>query len=152
MHVPDTCTEETVMLKPLVLVSAIALFAITPTSALGRPPQDAAAPHAKSSPDAVARAKKIYAVDCSMCHGDNGNGKTDLAKDMQLTLSDWTDPTALAGKPDQELFDAIRKGKGKMPPEDEGRAKDDIVWALIQYIRDMPKQAPAAPAPAGSGR
>jgi len=119
---------------------------------MGRPPQDAAAAHAKSTPEAVARAKKIYSVDCSMCHGDNGNGKTDLAKDMQLTLADWTDPSALAGKSDQELFDAIRKGKGKMPPEDVGRAKDDIVWGLIQYIRDMPKQAPPAPAPAAPGK
>jgi cytochrome c5 len=140
------------MLKPLVLVAAISLFAFTPTSALGRPPQDAAETHAKSSPEALARAKKIYGVDCSMCHGDNGNGKTDLAKDMQLTLADWTDPNALAGKSDKDLFDSIRKGKGKMPPEDEGRAKDDVVWALIQYIRDMPKQAAAAPAPAGTGK
>jgi len=46
-----------------------------------------------------------------MCHGDNGNGKTDLARDMQLTLADWTDPKALSVKSDQELFDAIRKDK-----------------------------------------
>jgi mono/diheme cytochrome c family protein len=131
------------MLKPLVLVSAIALFAFTAIPA---------AAQAKVSPDAAAHAKKIYAVDCAMCHGDNGNGKTDLAKDMQLTLMDWTDANALKGMSDKELFDAIRNGKGKMPPEDPGRAKDDVVYGLIQYIRDLPKQAPApAAAPAAPG-
>ena len=33
---------------------------------------------------------------------------------MQLTLADWTDPKSLAGKPDQELFNAIRNGKGEV--------------------------------------
>jgi mono/diheme cytochrome c family protein len=92
--------------------------------------------------------KEIYGVDCAICHGETGDGKTDLAKDMGLTLGDWTDPKTLAGKPDQELFDAIRNGKGKMPPEAVGRAKDDEVRSLILYIRGLAKPQPAAaPAP-----
>jgi hypothetical protein len=47
---------------------------------------------------------------------------------------------------DQELFDAIRKGKGKMPPEDEGRAKNDDVRYLVAYIRRMAREQAAAPA------
>jgi hypothetical protein len=34
-------------------------------------------------------------------------------------------PKTLANKPDQDLFNVIRNGKGKMPAEAEGRAKDD---------------------------
>jgi hypothetical protein len=49
------------------------------------------------------------------------------------------------------LFNAIRNGKGKMPPEAEGRAKDDEVWNLILYIRSMARQQPAAaPTPAAA--
>jgi mono/diheme cytochrome c family protein len=96
------------------------------------------------------RAKKLFEVDCAMCHGSNGDGKTDLAKDMQLTLGDWTDPKTLAAKPDYVLFDAIRNGKDKMPPEAVGRAKDDEVWNLIIYIRSFSKghTSPAEAAPA----
>jgi hypothetical protein len=84
-----------------------------------------------------------------MCHGDNGNGKTDLAASMNLTLTDWTDPKSLAAVSDKDLFDAIRKGKGdKMPPEDASRAKDEEVRALIAYIRGFSKGQPSAPAPA----
>jgi hypothetical protein len=85
-----------------------------------------------------------------MCHGDNGNGKTDLAKDMALTMDDWTNPTVLASKTDKQLFDIIRNGKDKMPAEGEGRAKDNDVRALIYYIRSFSKgqTAPADALPA----
>jgi mono/diheme cytochrome c family protein len=83
-------------------------------------------------------------MDCALCHGDNGNGKTDLATSMTLTLTDWTDPKSLADKPDGDLFKIIRDGKDKMPPEDAGRAKDDDVWNLVIYIRSFSKGQSAA--------
>lgn len=75
-----------------------------------------------------------------MCHGANGNGKTDLAKDMQLTLNDWADPKTLDGKTDGDLFQIIRSGKGKMPPEEASRAKDDDIWNLVSYVRNLAKK------------
>ncbi|MGD0891712.1 MAG: c-type cytochrome [Terracidiphilus sp.] len=147
------------MLKPVLAVSAAILFAIaalTPTHAVvaastpQEPTSGVAAPAntSKSTPASREKAKKIYAIDCALCHGDNGNGKTDLAKDMGLTLADWTDPKTLANHPDQELFLIIRNGKDKMPAEDESRAKKDDVYALIAYIREMSKNQPAQAAPA----
>ncbi len=86
-----------------------------------------------------------------MCHGDNGNGKTDLAQSMSLTMADWTDPKSLENHPDGEIFNVIRNGKGdKMPPEQEGRAKDEVVWNLVIYIRSFSKGQPAATAPAAT--
>lgn len=76
-----------------------------------------------------------------MCHGDNGNGKTDLATSMELTLTDWTKPQSLASYPDGQLFLLIRNGKDKMPPEEKGRASDDTVWNLVFYIRGFSKAA-----------
>ncbi len=142
------------MLKPFLLLLAVVLLIFTPLSAPARPPQEATpAPGSKNpvkpTPQSEEKAKALYKIDCALCHGDNGDGKTDLAKDMSLTLDDWTDPKALAGKPDQELFDAIRNGKGKMPPEPSGRAADNVVWNLILYLRSMSKGQPAA-APAAT--
>lgn len=142
------------MLKPFLLLSAVVLFVIaptpTPTLASGGAPQ--AAPSTNPVKPTAAnqeKAKKLYAMDCALCHGDNGNGKTDLATSMNVTLADWTDPKSLSVMSDQQLFDIIRKGKGeKMPPEAEGRAKNDDLWNLITYIRAFSKNQPAAPAPA----
>jgi cytochrome c5 len=135
------------MSKRILFLFAVIVFAFAAAPSQGKLPQ-AAAPGAKGSakPESPARAKKLYDMDCSMCHGDNGNGQTDLAKDMQLKLSDWTDPKALGDKQDQELFKIIRDGKDKMPPEDAGRAKDEDVKGLVQYIRNFSKGQAAAAA------
>jgi len=100
----------------------------------------------KPTAESQAKAKSLYAIDCAMCHGDNGNGQTDLAKSMEITMGDWTDPKSLAGKEDWELFNVIRNGKDKMPPEAEGRAPNNEVWNLIIYIRTFSKTQAASPA------
>ena len=129
------------MLKPLLLLSAV-LFVGSAA---------AAQTSAKGAGDIPAHVKNIYKVDCALCHGETGDGKTDLAQGMGLTLSDFTDPKTLGGKSDQDLFALIRKGKDKMPPEEEGRAKDGEVHSLILYIRTLSKgQASPAAAPAAT--
>jgi mono/diheme cytochrome c family protein len=151
-------------MKPFLLLSATVLFAIAPALIPGRLIQDAA-PAATAEPNtplaytvknpvtptpaSQAKAKEIYARDCALCHGDNGTGKSEVATSMQLTLTDWTDPKSLTGKQDGELFDIIRTGWDKMPPEAEGRASDAEVWNIIIYIRGLskgPHTAPASPA------
>lgn len=92
----------------------------------------------KPTPESQARAKKQYSYDCLLCHGDKGDGKTDLAKDMGLTMSDLTNPATLASMSDQQIFNLIKSGKGKMPGE-EGRAKTDELWNLVIYIRSLSK-------------
>jgi mono/diheme cytochrome c family protein len=142
------------MLKSLIQLCAATLFAITLAALLSATPQQAAAAQAngtkpvKPTPEALAKARSIYKIDCAVCHGDNGDGKTSLATDMNLTLDDWTTPAALANKSDKELFDQIRIGKDKMPPEDAGRAKDDDVWNIVVYIRSFSKGSAAASAAA----
>ena len=136
------------MLKSFLLFMAVVLIVIASASAPARPPQDSAtsAPAKKMSAEALAKAKKVYNMDCALCHNANGDGKTDLGKDMQLTMADWTDPKALATLTDQQLFDLIRKGKGKMPPEDDSRAKNDEIKDVVQYIRTFGREGAAAPA------
>jgi cytochrome c5 len=137
------------MLKPLLLLPAVLMLGYCAVPAVALTPQAGSSTPAANVPktgtEVPTHVKKIYEVDCALCHGANGNGKTDLAADMKLQLEDWTDPRALASKSDQQLFDLIRQGKDKMPPEGEGRAKNDDLRALIVYIRSMSKGAPTAP-------
>jgi cytochrome c5 len=140
------------MLKPVLVLSAMLLF---PLAALLNPvgassPQDAAAaaPAAipadtknpvKATPESQSKAKKMYGYDCEMCHNANGDGKSDLAKDMSLTMTDLTDSKTLAGKSDADLYNIIQSGKGKMPAEDAARAKPDDIWNLVLYVRGLAK-------------
>jgi mono/diheme cytochrome c family protein len=128
----------------------------TPAPALTQPPTVTPPPPmqtknpVKPTAESQAKAKALYQMDCSMCHGDNGNGKTDLATSMELTMEDWTNPAMLGNKQDWELFNIIRNGKDKMPGEDPGRANDTEVWNLIIYIRTFSKGQAAAPATAAA--
>jgi mono/diheme cytochrome c family protein len=144
-------------ISTLILSSAILLLSV-PVMAKGNPGQQSAtAPAAAPAPppapavnnpvkptaESQSKAKKTYGFDCAMCHGANGNGKTDLAKDMQLTLTDLSDAKTLSGMTDGDIYQIIRSGKGKMPTEDASRAKDDDIWNLVTYVRSLGKGSPA---------
>jgi len=142
------------MVKSFSLFAVVVLLAVAAVSASARPPEEAAQASAgakKANGDSMAKAKKVYEMDCALCHGATGDGKSDLAKDMSLSMVDWTDPKSLASLSDQNLIDVIRKGKGKMPPEDAARANNDEVKNLVLYIRKFAKDgsAPAATPDAG---
>ncbi len=92
----------------------------------------------KSSPESLARAKKWWTLDCAMCHGKDGNGKTDMAADMKLKLADFTDPNTLKDRTDGELFYIIKKGHQDMPPEGD-RVKPEENWDLVNYVRSLAK-------------
>lgn len=137
------------MKKTIVILSALLVLACVlgaqqqpPAKAQGEfkiPPEAAAkANPVKPSPESLNKAKKTYAIDCAMCHGENGNGKGELAADIK-NVTDFTAPDAMKNQTDGQLFYIIRKGKGDMPPEGD-RAKDDDVWGLVNYIRAFAKK------------
>ncbi len=101
----------------------------------------------KSTPESLARAKKWWTIDCVTCHGKEGDGKTDTAKDMKLTMPDFTDPATLKDKTDGELFDSIKNGHLAMPAEGQ-RIKTEDGWDLVNYVRSLVKaKAPAEQKP-----
>ena len=103
------------------------------------PPEDAAKVNPiKSSPESLNKGKKLYGIDCAMCHGENGDGKGDMAADLK-NVSDFTKPDTLKNRTDGELFYEIRKGKGDMPPEGD-RAKNDDIWNVVNYVRSLAKK------------
>ncbi len=92
----------------------------------------------KPTPASLSQGKKVYDVDCAVCHGKDGDGKGDLAGDMKSKLPDYRDPAALKDHTDGDLFFIIKNGKGEMPSEGD-RAKPDSMWNLVNYIRSFAK-------------
>jgi mono/diheme cytochrome c family protein len=127
---------------PIAVFIAVALGVAT--TSVPQEPGAATKDHEKAMTVSQVAAKRLYSRDCAMCHGDNGHGQTDLARDMQLQLSDLTDAKTLADKQDEELFTLIRNGQDKMPPEAEERAKDSEIRNLIQYVRSFSKSEASA--------
>lgn len=97
----------------------------------------------KPGPESIARAKKWWTLDCAMCHGADGNGKGETAKEMKLTLVDFTDPATLKDRTDGDIFYIIKNGHNDMPPEGP-RIKSEENWDLVNYVRSLAKKQPAA--------
>jgi mono/diheme cytochrome c family protein len=147
------------MLKPVLFVAALAAGGVLQSTP---PAPDAASPvtpavfmipAASSSmvnpvkPTAESRthAKKVFGYDCAVCHGEDGAGTGDLAKNMKAKMPDFRDATALKSRSDGDLFYIIKNGKGEMEGEGE-RLKPDDTWNLVNYIRSFSKmQATAGP-------
>ena len=130
------------MIRPFLLIPAVLFSASVATSSSQSILQQSASDAGRQvhMTDSHVLAKKIYLRDCAMCHGDDGSGKTDMARDMHLNPPDWTDQRTLAYAQDNNLFSVIRNGKGNMPPEESGRARDEDVKNLIAYIRSFSKR------------
>lgn len=148
------------MLKPLFVLPALLILSLSPqqpTSAPATAPVPAAAAAAaaatpiipadashlvnpvKPTSESQTQAKKMYGYDCAVCHGETGNGKGDLAADMKPPLKDYTDPTALKGLSDGEIFYIIKNGKGQMTGEGD-RLKPDGVWNMVVLVRSFAKK------------
>lgn len=144
-------SQEVFKKTPFVLLALLFFVFALWAQQKDEPPAKASAPEAKAapepaakanpvkpSPESLAKGKKRYGFDCEMCHGQNGDGKGDMATDMK-NVTDFTNPDALKNRTDGELFNVIRKGKGEMPAEGE-RGKDDDIWNMVNYIRSLAKK------------
>ncbi len=102
----------------------------------------------KPTEASIADGKKLYGYQCAMCHGEKGDGKTELAETMKLKVKDYSNPEALKDFTDGMLNYIIEKGKGQMPSQ-EGRMSANQKWNMINYIRSLAKKSaeakPAAP-------
>ena len=136
------------MLKPFAVLMMLSFSAILATAQASQTPAQTPAPYTipaeaahqvnpvKATPESIAQGKKYYGYDCAMCHGENGDGKGEVAVDEKLTLKDYRDPAALKDLTDGELFYIIKNGKGRMPPEGD-RLKAPELWNLVNYIRSF---------------
>ncbi len=115
------------MSKPFLMLLVLLLI-VLPAAAQVNP--------VKATPESLAQGKKYYGYDCAMCHGENGDGKGDVAVDEKLKLKDYRDPATLQNMSDAELFNIIKNGKGQMPPEGN-RLKEAELWNLVNYIRSL---------------
>lgn len=145
---------EAAVLKTLLIISLLLLLEFSAPAQQGQTPPktapvapdvipaDAArrANPVKPTPESIEKGKKWWGYDCAMCHGKDGDGKGDIAADMKLKVTDFTDPATLKDRTDGELYHVIKNGKGDMPPEGK-RMKPEGIWDLVNYVRSLPKQS-----------
>lgn len=136
---PTSWLQQLALIAVFVFVEALGAQQTPPPPETKVAPEEAQrANPVKPTQESLNKGKKLYAIDCAMCHGDNGDGKGDMASDIK-NVTDFTNPDVQKKSTDGEWFSIIRKGKGEMPPEGP-RAKDDDVWNLVNYLRSFGKK------------
>lgn len=78
---------------------------------------------------------ETFKAKCVACHGADGTGSTAAGKAMKvrdLTSAD------VQGQTDDQLFDIIAKGKGKMPGYEKSLGADKCK-ELVAFIRSLKK-------------
>jgi len=140
------------MRRALLFLSAALFFTFVAALAQQKEASQEAAPAAiptdavekknpvKPTADGLAEAKKLYGYHCSMCHGDNGDGKGDLADSMKLELSDWRNAASISKYTDGALFYIITNGRGKMVGGEGDRTKEEVRWNLVNLVRSFGKK------------
>jgi mono/diheme cytochrome c family protein len=82
--------------------------------------------------------KTLYKTQCSPCHGDKGKGDGPAAAALTPKPADHTS-MALQAESDGSLFYKISEGRKPMPGF-KNTLKENQRWALINYIRTLPKK------------
>jgi mono/diheme cytochrome c family protein len=78
---------------------------------------------------------ETFKAKCVACHGPDGTGNTPAGKALKirdLTSADVQSQT------DNQLYDIVAKGKGKMPPYEKTLGADKCK-ELVAYIRTLKK-------------
>jgi mono/diheme cytochrome c family protein len=138
--------QEAIVLKPMFVLLVLISAGRMQQQAAPTGPADASADAkamvnpVKASPASQLQAKKMYGYDCSICHGDKGDGKGEIAAEQKPALKDWTDRSALQDMTDGEIFYVIKNGKGTMSGEGT-RLKDDDLWNMVIYVRTFAKKS-----------
>jgi mono/diheme cytochrome c family protein len=83
----------------------------------------------------VEQGDKLYATDCSMCHGADGHTPTDSGRWMYPRASDLTSPEVQQYS-DRELFWIVKNGIRLSGMPAFGRVEsDEHIWNLVHYVR-----------------
>jgi hypothetical protein len=88
-----------------------------------------------ASAELLARGRERFTINCSPCHGAQGDGRGIATKYGMTVIGNFHDPR-IVRLPDGEIFNTIANGKNLMqgyganvPPADR--------WAIVAYVRAL---------------
>lgn len=83
----------------------------------------------------IQQGKDAYIANCQSCHGASGRGDGPQAGTAAAKVLDWSDPSFLAQRSDQDLYNATTNGLAPGMPAYSTQLTDDLRWAVAAYIR-----------------
>jgi len=94
---------------------------------------------------AITAAKRVYADQCSNCHGDSGKGDGADATMYDPAPSDLTNAGKMSKVTDGEMYYQITEGRKPMPSYKK-RLSEEQRWQLVLLVRSFAGQPAPPPA------
>ena len=92
--------------------------------------------------------RKLYQVNCTVCHGDLGDGKGAMPQlNPGYAFIPAINAAATQARTDGYLFGMLRNGRGLMPSQN--RIPEAMRWDVINYVRGLQGRYPVATGPVG---
>ncbi len=96
----------------------------------------------EANPENLRKGKLLYQVKakpiaCKHCHGIIGDGKGPLGIDLNPPPRNFTCAKTINGVPDGQLFWIIKNGSPETEMFSYNELKDDEIWKIILYIRQL---------------
>jgi len=98
-----------------------------------------------ATPDSLAKGKKFFDKLCADCHGEKGDGVSEVAAAMgsgEVKPPDLTDDIWERGSTDGEIFVSIRDGVGGGAAAMKGlNGRPGVgpqeMWQIVNYVRSL---------------
>ncbi len=98
--------------------------------------------------DSLKKGKEAYEKKCLLCHGETGDGKGPVAKQLKSSPGDLTNSKEMNEMTDGELFWKITTGSDPMPRFEKMLSADER-WHVVNYIRTFSTPTKGKPNAAG---
>jgi mono/diheme cytochrome c family protein len=86
-----------------------------------------------SDPTFINNGRKIYSLECSVCHGDNGRGDGEAGFGLSVSPGDLNSPSVVS-ESNGSLFYKVNTGNSPMPGF-ANKLDSTQIWQVVSYIR-----------------
>ncbi len=92
------------------------------------------------TPESVERGKKLFATNCTACHGEKGKGDGPIAATLPVPPTDLTYPVRGAGPKPEDTFRVLTVGLEGSPMPAFNYLSEQDRWDLVSYIAYLMNQ------------
>jgi mono/diheme cytochrome c family protein len=90
----------------------------------------------RPTPEVLSRGKRSYDVNCSVCHGAQGQGNGPVVNPDKFPFAPALNAAATQARSDGYLYAVIDVGRNLMPPYGARMTHLDR-WAVVTYVRQL---------------
>lgn len=130
------------VLSPAIIIMAVSIFISTPI--VGQQKEWVAPVEAdllinpvEDKKEALRKGRVIYTNECVICHGANGDGVSNIAKNLEQKPKDFTSEDFL-NQSDGAIYWKLSEGRGLMQPFKTMLTEDEI-WSVVEYVKFLSK-------------